>query len=1043
MNIEWFVSSCAMILLVILARAVFRKKISPRVRYCLWAAVALRLLLPVSFLDSSFSVLNLLPEVNGAEAGELPEGGEERTAPAGNGGSGGALPGEEEQSGAEVYRTEAGQVHGLLQETEETAEPGRNGEAAPLPGEARETVKETGRSKPGLTGILYGVWLAGAGALAAVLLAVNLNYSRRLKRERKRLEPGQLPRESRLPVYQAEQVQTPCLFGLFHPAVYVTEEVMAEEKTFAYVLCHENCHYRHRDNWWALVRALCCCLHWFNPLVWLAVSLSRQDGELACDESALELLGGEQRADYGRALLSLCVKHPSGISGLQLSTTMSGSKRQLKERLQLIVDSPRRAVGALAVLAVLATVILAATFTGRAGEQEPRSAGERTKLSAEGAASRRNPADGEGNPEEVPGESGNPAGENGGEALQEDSGGEGARTFGYNNYTGYLDECTQWTWYEEFVNLDLDGDGRTDRVWRENIEDWALADYRIEFGNGDVAELSGMGGGIPQVRSLDINGDSRREVLFTLSYGFSTDPRAFGENALLMKGEDGAYGLVALPEELETMDTGEAQYFWSLSVMCEPAGETSLKLTVPTLSSAVKLDVVKTFTREEWDIYSVYAAESLREAPAYQVDIVRDVVGKKDTLVLHYGSLLGKWSSDEVLVTLEYQDYRDRLEISSLQYLEYYAECRTVTIEGKEYELTVEGHGFVGEGPYYIDAIGLRDPENSQYTAFIDPEEVSRAYWNTPEDEEAFPVQSMSRDGGVFLADLNFDGYEDLCFQGWVTAGPNIPYYCMLWNPDSESFEYSAVLCNVERDEEEQWISSQERAGLGVNATTYYRYDGENRLHMVRYVEENLSPDAVFERLDLTYHSGGSVYTLPALDLPVLETDEQEEVSCQKLLSMARQALEELYQWTGEKVDTACFQVSNMGQVDFALSPEDMEHSRIFFSRGFGADTEYNLSNYGKSISDISVASAEEVWYSPVSWRVEPANGSEMTDEEVIAWYFERCPLADGGVVSMEQRYEDTWTIQTESGSRYEAVYNKETGRVSAITGPYSDYPEH
>ena len=89
-------------------------------------------MLPVSFLDSSFSVLNLLPEVNGAEAGELPEGGEERTAPAGNGGSGGALPGEEEQSGAEVYRTEAGQVHGLLQETEETAEPGRNGEAAPF-----------------------------------------------------------------------------------------------------------------------------------------------------------------------------------------------------------------------------------------------------------------------------------------------------------------------------------------------------------------------------------------------------------------------------------------------------------------------------------------------------------------------------------------------------------------------------------------------------------------------------------------------------------------------------------------------------------------------------------------------------------------------------------------------------------------------------------------------------------------------------------------------------------------------------------------------
>ena len=62
-----------------------------------------------------------------------------------------------------------------------------------------------------------------------------------------------------------------------------------------YILAHENTHYRHGDNLWVVVRAACVCLHWYNPLVWLAACLSRQDGELACDERALEILGEEER----------------------------------------------------------------------------------------------------------------------------------------------------------------------------------------------------------------------------------------------------------------------------------------------------------------------------------------------------------------------------------------------------------------------------------------------------------------------------------------------------------------------------------------------------------------------------------------------------------------------------------------------------------------------------------------------------------------------------------------------------------------------------
>ena len=47
------------------------------------------------------------------------------------------------------------------------------------------------------------------------------------------------------------------------------------------------------------------CLHWFNPLVWIAFILSGRDMEMSCDEAVVRCLGGEIRADYAASLLRL------------------------------------------------------------------------------------------------------------------------------------------------------------------------------------------------------------------------------------------------------------------------------------------------------------------------------------------------------------------------------------------------------------------------------------------------------------------------------------------------------------------------------------------------------------------------------------------------------------------------------------------------------------------------------------------------------------------------------------------------------------------
>ena len=54
------ITSSILIVLIASLRPILRGKIDPRVQYTLWLVVALRLLIPVNFVDSAYSILSLL-----------------------------------------------------------------------------------------------------------------------------------------------------------------------------------------------------------------------------------------------------------------------------------------------------------------------------------------------------------------------------------------------------------------------------------------------------------------------------------------------------------------------------------------------------------------------------------------------------------------------------------------------------------------------------------------------------------------------------------------------------------------------------------------------------------------------------------------------------------------------------------------------------------------------------------------------------------------------------------------------------------------------
>ena len=213
------------------------------------------------------------------------------------------------------------------------------GEAEPRPSGPAAAPESAPAGAADWRGVLTAVWLGGAGVLAAALLACNLRFYLRLRRMR-RAHP--IPGIA-VPVYVARGLPSPCLYGFPRPAVYLTP-------------------------------AAALALHWYNPLVWLAAVLSRRDGELACDEGALQGADDRERAAYGRTLIRLVTARPSAGELLCCATTMTAGTSSLKERIAMIARKPRTLAAVLAAVALLAGLAVGCTFTGgRSDAWEPLS----------------------------------------------------------------------------------------------------------------------------------------------------------------------------------------------------------------------------------------------------------------------------------------------------------------------------------------------------------------------------------------------------------------------------------------------------------------------------------------------------------------------------------------------------------------------------------------------------------------------------------------------------------------------------------------------
>ena len=104
-------------------------------------------------------------------------------------------------------------------------------------------------------------------------------------------------------IYIADDIKSPFVIGLLKPKIYLPATLTEEEQS--YIILHEQHHIRRGDHIFKALAFIALCLHWFNPLVWVAFILAGKDMEMSCDEAVIRKVGSHVRADYSASLLTL------------------------------------------------------------------------------------------------------------------------------------------------------------------------------------------------------------------------------------------------------------------------------------------------------------------------------------------------------------------------------------------------------------------------------------------------------------------------------------------------------------------------------------------------------------------------------------------------------------------------------------------------------------------------------------------------------------------------------------------------------------------
>ncbi len=219
-----------------------------------------------------------------------------------------------------------------------------------------------------LAEIFVAVWLCG-------LLFLLLRWSRdwwTIRAIRRSASRASLPID--VPVFLTSRTIEPGIVGIFRPVLLLPEKI-TDHLTPAQlhsILAHESCHVRRRDNFTAAIHMAVEAIFWFHPGVWWIERRLIEERERACDEAVLEL--GNEAEVYAESILNVCKFYSesplaclSGVTGSELKQRILRiMTKQMARKLDL---SRKLLLSAAGIAAISVPVVFGLLHITEAGAQ--------------------------------------------------------------------------------------------------------------------------------------------------------------------------------------------------------------------------------------------------------------------------------------------------------------------------------------------------------------------------------------------------------------------------------------------------------------------------------------------------------------------------------------------------------------------------------------------------------------------------------------------------------------------------------------------------
>lgn len=212
--------------------------------------------------------------------------------------------------------------------------------------------------------LLAAVWAVGVAVLAVRAVWGYLRLSRQVALACKTPDG----------CYSGTCVPAPFTLGLLRPRVYLPAGLEGPARDA--VILHERTHIRRGDPLTKPLFYAVACLHWFNPLAWLAFREFERDMEAACDEAAVRGQPTTARNAYCESILRFAMQG-RGVPG-----SLAFGQGSAKTRIVHLLHYRRLGAGAMVICAAVIALSVTACMVRPTLEDTPAATPE-TAESAE------------------------------------------------------------------------------------------------------------------------------------------------------------------------------------------------------------------------------------------------------------------------------------------------------------------------------------------------------------------------------------------------------------------------------------------------------------------------------------------------------------------------------------------------------------------------------------------------------------------------------------------------------------------------------------